>query len=171
MHHPPARRGGSLAVPCLRGAVAGLALAVALHWGHIFLFGNFREVVPGQVYRTGQLSECRLEEVIRRHGIRTVLNLRGPCPSAGWYQAEAAAAARGGASLEDVPLSATRLPSMAGIRQLVEALDRSEYPVLIHCHQGADRTGLAVAAYFLLRTEAPLAEGRRHLGLATGHIA
>src|SRR5262245_7422331 len=165
------RRAGSLAVPCLRGAVVGLVLAVVLHWGRILLLGNLREVVPGLVYRSGQLGEGRMEQAIRRHGIRTVVNLRGPCPSGAWYRAEAGVVARCGASLEDVILSATRLPSMAGVRQLVEVLERAEYPILLHCHQGADRTGLAVVAYLLLRTDVPLAEARRHLGLATGHVA
>ena len=165
------RRAGPLAAPCLRGAVAGLLLAVVLHWGHILLLGNFRAAAPGRVYRAGQLGSRRLEEVIRRYGIRTVVNLRGPGPSAQWYREELAAVARAGASLEDVTLSATRLPSMESARQLVEVLERAEYPILIHCHQGADRTGLAVASYFLLRTGVPLAEARRHLGLQTGHVA
>lgn len=160
-----------LAVACLRGAAAGLALAALLHWVPLLALGNFREVVPGHLYRSGQLGQRRLEEALRRHGIRTVVNLRGPCPSGAWYQAEAEVVARCGASLEDIPMSAMRLPATVSIAKLVEVLDRAEGPLLLHCQQGADRTGLAVVVYLLLRTELTLREARRHLGLETGHVA
>jgi len=74
-------------------------------------------------------------------------------------------------SLEDINFSATRLPSPQSARELVELIDRADYPILFHCQQGADRTGLASALAVLLRTQATLEEGMRNLGLATGHLA
>jgi protein tyrosine phosphatase (PTP) superfamily phosphohydrolase (DUF442 family) len=166
---PPRPR--SLTEYVVRGVVSGVLLAVVLHAGYVLGTGNFRTVLPGEVYRSGQLSGPALERHIRRHGIRTVVNLRGCCPPAAWYQAEARVTSRLGLAQEDIALSATRLPSTVGARQLLDVIDHAEYPLLFHCHQGADRTGLASVMAVLLRTGATLAEARRHLGLASGHLA
>jgi hypothetical protein len=155
----------------VRGVVAGLLLAVALHAGYVLGGSNFRTVLPGEVYRCSQPAGPLLERLIGRHSIRTVVNLRGTCPSGDWYRDEARATARLDVSQEDVSLSATRLPSTVSIRQLLDVLDRSEYPILLHCHQGADRTGLASVMVLLLRTGATVAEARRHLGVRGGHLA
>jgi hypothetical protein len=72
---------------------------------------------------------------------------------------------------EDISLSAGRLPPVQELRRLVEVLDRTEYPVLIHCNRGADRTGLASVVAELLLTDATLAEGRRQLGPRYSHLA
>jgi hypothetical protein len=63
------------------------------------------------------------------------------------------------------------LPAPAEIRRLVEILEGTEYPVLIHCRQGVDRTGLVSAAVLLLTTDTPLPVARRQLSLRYGHVA
>jgi hypothetical protein len=68
-------------------------------------------------------------------------------------------------------MSAGRLPSPQAIRRLIEVLDRSEYPLLLHCRRGADRTGLASAVLLLLQTDFSLAQARFQLGLRYGHLA
>jgi protein tyrosine phosphatase (PTP) superfamily phosphohydrolase (DUF442 family) len=161
----------SLVEKILRGTIAGLLVGVSLHAGLILGGSNFHAVLPGEVYRCGQPTGPNLERFVREHGIRTVVNLRGCCPGADWYRAEAEAASALGVSLEDVNFSATRLPSPQSVGQLVELIDRADYPILFHCQQGADRTGLASALAVLLRTDATLEEGLRNLGLATGHLA
>jgi hypothetical protein len=40
----------------------------------------------------------------------------------------------------------------------------------MHCHQGADRTGMASVLYELLHTGATLQEARRRLGPSSGHL-
>lgn len=154
----------------VRGAITGLLLGVGLHLGYVLGGSNFRTVLPGAVYRCAQPTGPQLERLIRRHGIRTVVNLRGPCPSTPWYRNEALATARTEACQEDVALSATRLPSALSIRKLIDVLDRSAYPLLVHCHQGADRTGLVAVLAVLLHTDATLPEGLRHLGPQSGHV-
>lgn len=155
----------------LRGSLTGFLLAVALHVSVALANGNFQSVLPGQVYRSGQLRASSLDALVRKHGIRTVVNLRGCCSTAEWYREEARVAHNLGISLENVNFSASRLPSVISIRQLVDIIDRSEPPLLFHCHQGADRTGLAVVLFLLLRTPTPLSEALPHLGLATGHLS
>src|SRR5262249_42736932 len=74
-------------------------------------------------------------------------------------------------SQEDLPFSATRLPSLPALRRMVEVIDRSEYPLLFHCNRGIDRTGMAVAVALLLHTDATPEQARRQLGLRFGHLS
>ncbi|QDU19102.1 tyrosine-protein phosphatase [Urbifossiella limnaea] len=152
----------------LAGAAAGLALAAEA--GRVVVWTNRHAVVPGRVYRSAQLSPAGLTDEIAEHGIRTVVNLRGTCPDVPWYLAEARATVATDVNLEDVSLSAKRLPSPSEIRRLVEILDRTEYPILLHCQQGADRTGLAAAAVLLLHSDATLGQARRQLWPRYGHV-
>ena len=126
---------------------------------------------PAASYRSAQLSPIQLEQIIHQLGIRTVVNLRGCCGPNDWYLQECRATHRAEVSQEDVSFSAGRLPPVEEVRYLLRVLDRSEYPVLFHCRQGADRTGLAAVIYLLLYTDTPLAKARRQLGLRYGHVA
>ncbi|HZT81258.1 MAG TPA: tyrosine-protein phosphatase [Gemmataceae bacterium] len=168
---PPRPTGRRWPRALLRGGLAGLLLAVAVHALRTLVGGNFHVVVPGQVYRCAQPTGADLERLARDRGIRTVVNLRGCADPEPWYLAESRAAHRLGLSLEDVCLSATRLPSAHELRQLVEVLDRSERPILLHCYRGADRTGLASAMARLLYTDDTPAAALRHLGPRYGHFA
>jgi protein tyrosine phosphatase (PTP) superfamily phosphohydrolase (DUF442 family) len=147
-----------------------LLLAVGAEVGRIVVGDNFHTVVPGRVYRCAQPSGAALERIIRAHGIRTVINLRGCSVPAAWYLDECRTTHRFEVAQEDICLSAGRLPSVHEIRRLVEVLDRTEYPILFHCRRGIDRTGLAVTVFLLLHTDTSLAEARRHLSLRYGHI-
>jgi hypothetical protein len=164
------RRPGCLLLHALQGALVGVALALALHFGYVLLGTNFRTILPGQAYRCGQFSPARLEHLVRRHGIRTVINLRGCCMTAKWYRAQTDAVARLDIVQEDLSFSATRMPSTTAVRLLVEVIERSEYPILFHCHQGADRTGLASVIFLLLRTNATLPEAMKQFGPSSGHV-
>ncbi|MBL8794030.1 MAG: tyrosine-protein phosphatase, partial [Planctomycetia bacterium] len=152
------------------GCCAGLLAALGVQLWHITLGNNFRTVVPGQVYRCAQLTEAELEQAIRRHGIRTVINLRGMGVGCDWYLDESRATARCDASQEDVNFSAGRLPPTSELRLLLRALDHGEYPILVHCRQGVDRTGLVSALVLLLYTDATLDDARQELRLCYGHV-
>jgi protein tyrosine phosphatase (PTP) superfamily phosphohydrolase (DUF442 family) len=158
--------------------VVGMIVALALVAGGAetlrVVFGdNFHAVIDGAVYRCAQPSPEFLADVVRDHGIRTVLNLRGigDGPLVDWYEDEAAACQALGLSQENLTFSAYRLPSVDEVRRLLEILDRSEKPILIHCRRGADRTGLASAIALLSMTDLPYADARAGLGLRYGHWA
>lgn len=143
---------------------------------HIFALGNHHTVVVGRVYRCAQPSGEALRETIRDKGIRTVINLRGTAPHLdeprnAWYRDEVLATHELNISQEDITLSARLLPPPAELRRLIEVFDHTDYPVLIHCKQGADRTGLVSGIYLLLHTDATLAEARRQLRPWYGHIS
>jgi hypothetical protein len=152
------------------GCLAGAVLALAWHFFYVLLGSNFHTVIPGEVYRSAQLSASTLEQVIRDKHIHTVINLRGCCDPEAWYLDEGRVTLRNNVSQEDLGFSAARLPSIVTLRQLLEVLDRSSYPILFHCHKGADRTGMASTIALLLRTNAPLEEARQQLGFGFGHL-
>lgn len=165
----PTRRG------VLRSITAVGILALAGEAFRVMAWSNRHTVIPGRVYRCAQPSESDIRELSKKHGIRTVINLRGialtpDAPESRWYLAEATANHAQNISQEDITFSANRLPPPGELRRLIEVLDRTEYPVLIHCKRGADRTGLTSAVVLLLQTDATLLEARRQLWPRYGHF-
>ncbi len=152
---------------------AGIALAlvpVLVEFVQIFFGTNFHTVVPGRVYRCAQPSPQTIEQMVASHGIRTVVNLRGCCNPFPWYLDEARATARLDICQEDICFSAGRLPSATELRHLIEVLDRCDYPLVLHCRRGADRTGLAAAVVLLLQSEVSFDAAARQLGVRYGHV-
>lgn len=152
------------------GGLVGALLALAVQLYDVVFGDNFHPLVPGWFYRSSQLGDAELERVVRRHGIRTVVNLRGICLGCDWYEGECRATHRCNVAQEDIGLSAGRLPPVSELRQLLRVLDQSEYPILVHCRQGIDRTGLVSALFLLLYTDADLREARREMSLRYGHV-
>ncbi len=128
------------------GCVVGLLAALGAEAANVFLGSNLHTVIPGKVYRCAQCSGKELEGIVHRLGIETVVNLRGSAVSLPWYTEESRATHRLNVCQEDIALSAARLPSVHEIRRLIEVLDAAQYPILLHCRHGADRTGLGVDA-------------------------
>jgi len=153
------------------GCTIALTVAVAAQAYYVLLTGNFHTVLSGRVYRCGQLSGKALEHVIAKNKIRTVVNLRGCSPALPWYVEECRATHDLNVAQEDICFSATRLPAIDELRRLVEILDRTEYPILLHCRHGADRTGLASAVVLLLQPNLTFQEARGQLSVKFGHVA
>lgn len=132
---------------------------------------NFRTIVPGCAYRSGQLRPESLEDHVDHYHLRSVINLRGANPDVGWYQEECAVAARLGVAHYDMPTDSSFPPTAEDLRQWLEVLDHCPKPLLIHCQSGIDRTGL-LAAVCVLRLDAggSLERARAQLGLNHGHL-
>jgi hypothetical protein len=140
-----------------------LAAAGFLAWN--LATGNFATVRPGRVYRSGQLRSADLASKVRSYRIKTVLNLRGSHPKEAWYRAERSAVLGGGATQIDVALSSCEWMSREQARMLVRIIDTCEYPLLIHCWRGSERTGLVSAMTELLRSGSTLDDGRGQFAL------
>lgn len=111
---------------------------------------NFSELEAGKAYRSAQPSGEELANMIDVLGIRTVVNLRGPNPGEDWYDTEASICQEMGVTLVDHRMSAGSLPEPELLEQIVETLLTAEYPILIHCKGGADRSGAVAAIYRML---------------------
>jgi protein tyrosine/serine phosphatase len=129
---------------------------------------NAGVVLPGRLYRANHPTPGRLSAMVRRWGIRTVINLRGATGNGS--DALSRERARDlGLDFLDMPLSSGYAPSRERLLALVEALRTMREPGLVHCKSGADRAGFA-GAVFLLLQGAPAAEAMRQLSLRWGHL-
>jgi tyrosine-protein phosphatase SIW14 len=112
---------------------------------------HFQVVEPGVLLRCGQPRVSDLEQILRTHGLRTVVCARGGTrhPLRGrWFRKERAWCARQGIALEHMPFSDAAIPPRDVFERFLAVIARPERrPVLVHCEQGFHRTGILVAAY------------------------
>jgi len=132
-------------------------------------WSNAGIVAPGRLYRCNHPPPGRLSALVRRWGIRTVLNLRGPTGN-GSDALSRERAHQLGLDFIDLPMSSGRPPPRDRLLALIAALQAMAEPGLAHCKSGADRAGFA-GAVFLLLQGAPVAQAMRQLSLRWGHVA
>jgi protein tyrosine/serine phosphatase len=106
---------------------------------------------------------------LKRRGIRTVVNLRGPADSS-TYAFEKAACQDAGLKLVDFRVRSRAAPTREEVLAARDLFASVEYPMLMHCKSGADRVGLMSALYLHTRHGVPIPEARRQLSLRYGHI-
>lgn len=122
---------------------------------------RLRSVVPGQVYRSGQLTTAGFREAIERLGIRTIVNLQNEYPDPELDNDFLGAGSTRESELcqelgvnyvflspDLIPRrqAETRQPKV--IEEFLEVMDDpNNYPVLIHCRAGLHRTGVLCAVY------------------------
>jgi hypothetical protein len=153
----------------LVGGAVGLGLTAEAV--RVIALTNVHTVIPGRVYRTAQLKPDELRAFIVEKGIRTVVNLRGVCADCAWYLGECRTTHDASANQEDITFSAKRFPAPAEMARLIDVLDHTQYPIVLHCQRGADRTGMAATVVRLLQTDTDLASARRQLWPRYGHFA
>lgn len=137
---------------------AALLLALLVWRFTPTLYYNIHTVIPGQAYRSAQLTDTALNEFIGVHRIRSIVNLRGVHDDEAWFQDEASTAASRHVEMFNISLPAHGMPSKAQLRQLYVALQQAPRPVLVHCRQGADRSGLASAILLMLSDKRDFAQ-------------
>ncbi len=109
---------------------------------------NFYAVVPGTIYRSAQPRARDLARTIEQCGIKTVLNLRGVNAGKSWYDEEARIVEEKGIKLVSIPMSARTVPTKENLITLLDTFENQDnYPMLVHCRAGADRSGEAIAIY------------------------
>ena len=131
---------------------------------------NWGVVESGRLYRSNHPTPWQLEQAVRRHGIRTVINLRGHREACGSDALGRQAAAALGLEHIDAPLESRGAPHKDRVLRLAGIFARMTEPALIHCKSGADRTGLA-AGIWLLAQGRGVEEALGQLSLRFGHVA
>jgi len=121
----------------------GILVPIGLYVVIFPVRANFREVVPGKVYRSAQPSWSELEKWVDKYDIKTVINLRGDKENV--IADERKVLAGLGVEMKTIRLSSKRLPARYMLVDLIELIESSELPVLIHCKSGIDRGGTASA--------------------------
>jgi len=150
-------------------AVVLTAAVIFVLWIDGPLGNNFHPVVQGEFYRSAQMSHSDLTKYIEQYHIQTVINLRGDSEKS-WYRDEVLAAQKAGVVYRTVKLSAVSLPSRRILSSIIDYLRQGPYPVLVHCHGGADRSGLVSALFLMAIKNRPLKEAREQLSIRYGHI-
>jgi len=147
--------------------VAVLCMLLLLSY-YVFLSPRIYPVIEGKIYRSAQLSGSALEEVIKEKGIRTIINLKGKAVDSEWYANEIKIAEKYGAKLFDVRLSPNDLPKYLKLMSILYTLQTSEKPILIHCHRGADRSGMVSALALALEADPPISELKKQFSVRYG---
>lgn len=137
---------------------------------HVFraIYLNTHRVADG-VWRSAQPGPGQIADLVRRHGIRTIVNLRAERDCAS-YLLEEAACAKAGVTLVNFGIASRDLHSPQRYAQAREMFETIEYPILMHCKSGADRVGFMAAFYLLVHEGRPVEEAMRQLSLRYGHV-
>ena len=142
-----------------------------LIWGdHGFLRLGFRNLhhIGGGMMRSNQPSPEHLK-VLADNGVKTILNLRGPSDK-GYYVLEKDACERFGMTLVDYRIFSRDTPKREAIHDLKKLFTEIEYPALMHCKSGADRTGLAGVLFKHFQLGQPISEALEQLRLRYLHV-
>lgn len=119
-----------------------------LTWGdHGFLrlrFSNHHDM-GGQMYRENQPSPKRIAQLADM-GIKTIVNLRAESPK-GFYLLEEEACKKHHVTLVNFRMYSRDVHAPEKIRAAKELFETIEYPALMHCKSGADRTGIMGVLY------------------------
>ena len=126
---------------------------------------QFRRSAIGTRLSLGSDARLGPIETLRERRIKTVLNLRGSNPTESWYRDEIATTREACATHVDVAMSSCLWMSRVQLRALVQTLDTAEYPLLIHCAWGSERTGLVSAFAELLRPGGTLDDARAQFSI------
>lgn len=131
----------------ITGSAVAVFLAILAFQQVLRITGNFHTVVADQFYRSSQLSPAALKGYVQRYGVKTIVNLRGAAPGKKWYDDEKQVADSLGLTMIDFGMSATKPLTVERAALLVAALKTAPKPILVHCLDGADRTGLVSIIY------------------------
>jgi protein tyrosine phosphatase (PTP) superfamily phosphohydrolase (DUF442 family) len=133
------------------------------------IYSNFAAVVPGRLYRMAHPTPGRLRRYARRHGLKTVVNLRGQAKN-GSDALSRETARRLSLDFVDAPLESRGAPQKDRVLRLIETYRTMRQPAVVHCKSGADRAGLA-AAIFILVNGGTSQQAMKQLSWRFGHIA
>lgn len=130
------------------GVVGFLCLAGYLYYTSVVRISeNFDVVDPGRFYRSAQLTPNELVEVVNKYGIKTVISLRGAPENSYWVKPETDILAYLGVKFIAAGWTSDYFPDRENFLVFAKALKEEQYPILVHCRTGADRTGEASAIY------------------------
>jgi protein tyrosine phosphatase (PTP) superfamily phosphohydrolase (DUF442 family) len=156
------------AMPSLSRWIFGSIIAVLLvlvpfvdfRW-HYTYGKRLRVIVPGRLYRSGQMTSAGFADSVKRLHLRTIINLQDDYPDPaiqrgnfwGGIINESALCRKLGVNYVFIPpdliwrrlLPADRPKAIDSLLAILD--DQASYPVLLHCKAGLHRTGVMTAVY------------------------
>src|SRR6185369_11290845 len=82
-----------------------------------------------------------------KYGIKTVISLRGAPKNSYWYPQEVKVLEEEQVKFLHFGWTSDYFPHNDDLQGYIKALQQEQYPILVHCKTGADRTGEASAIY------------------------
>lgn len=128
---------------------------------------NFREVIPGRLYRSGVPSDFQLSQLLSKYKIQSVVDLR-TMSSVLKRPLESIVAGRG-ANYYHNPITTSESPASEKVMSLRSAISRIVPPVLFLCHSGSERSGVASALWLTIREGASSEVAAQQLSLKYGY--
>ncbi|MCK4850862.1 MAG: tyrosine-protein phosphatase, partial [Phycisphaerae bacterium] len=107
-----------------------------------YVYFNLYETIAPGMYRSGQMPSEHLGQLIRRLGIETVVNLCAVPTDESSYTAERQVVRTNQVEFIHLPFLASLYPNREQLNELLDEIEKIEPPFLVHCHGGADRTGM-----------------------------
>jgi len=142
-----------------------------LTWGdHGFLrlwFNNMHHI-GGGMWRANQPSPKRIAEIAEM-GIKTIVNLRAESPK-GFYLLEEEACKEHGIALVNYRMYSRDVHTPERIRGARALFEQIEYPAMMHCKSGADRTGIMGVLYKHFHLGQPIPEALEQLRFRYLHV-
>lgn len=115
-------------------------------------FGKLHPVEEGVVYRCGKLDIEKLKESIEKLGIRSILRVVTlQRKNRAYFKELEKFCVDKGVKYYSQSLTHNTVPSKDKIAAIMEVFKNAQYPMLIMCHRGADRSGLTSALYKMYR--------------------
>ncbi len=164
------RRGRRILAGSLLATAALAAIAAGAYLHATRYPKRLSAVLEGRIYRSGQPYPRQLGPVVRKLGIKTLINLRDEETVAHSPDCvyERRYAEEHGLKFVHVPMDCP--PKEESIPPLLKVLDDpANYPILLHCAEGIERSGEAAGIYRLERmgwTNEAVVEEMLALGVA-----
>lgn len=137
-------------------AVAIILVAAGVYKIYDVYFNyRFQEITEGKVYKSGVIPPEKIAGYVEKHGIKTIIDLRGPVTKDtinNPEQPKEIVAERNAANnipnLNYVNIPSQQVPSEETLKKFFAVMDNQEnYPVLIHCYHGIGRAQMYSALY------------------------
>jgi protein tyrosine/serine phosphatase len=151
---------------CFIVPVAG----VFSYLGVLQIANNFHEVLPGELYRSGQLKAHEIADAHQAYGIQSIINLRGENEGEDWYEIETAEAKKLSITHYDFPMLSEKELTKDEAKELIAIMRDAPKPLLIHCQAGANRTSLASALYMAAVEMETEKESEEQMSLRYGYF-
>ena len=133
-------------------------------WGETTYFTSFLHrlikhydldvVSPGRFYRTSEMPNSQLADLIKAHRVKTVIDLRYGRPDPepdGSIEDQVVVAA--GAQYIHAPLLGSQMPTKQSVLNLLAMYDTASEPILVHCSSGSHRSGVASALWLIYKEQ------------------
>lgn len=121
-----------------------------------------------ELVRTAQPWPFQFRQWRDRAGIRTVINLRGGF-DASFFALERRACEKLGLNLVNHTATSRDVPTAVQVLAARDMFNSIEYPALMHCKSGANRTGIMSVLYCHFRLGQPIRQALGQLTARYGH--